>query len=247
MKKQLTLLSIIVGICLLFSACNNANGIGTTQSTFERHNENSTEVNNAAADENTNVTEETSAGVHTTDEIVHPDIDVHTANFYTIEEYNNFISTADTLSDSFVYYDSIKSFGEFESLIFLSFTNDGDYSWYLYSFTDSSGQEIGLYVDEKSRAVFYTPTFELDPTTTDLRKIDSANLREVTQVGDMIYVYIYGKLSSISWESNGIQFALTGNSLLGDYQETEESTFISRFLDYRTAVGANATIFTATN
>ncbi|MBE6694746.1 MAG: hypothetical protein E7589_08275 [Ruminococcaceae bacterium] len=274
MKKYLLLLLMIIGICLLASACDSFDEASTTEATTTNIDSTSAEENitttvestvtaaentdtestttneetsaESTAAESTTANEESSAEASGTDEIVLPDIDIDTAHFFSIEAYNNFISTTDALSDSFVYYDSIQALGAFDSLVFCSLTGSGDYSWYLYGFIDATGQEISLYVDEAPDDALPAPTFEFDPSTTDLRTIDSQNLNEFAQIGEMTYTYVYGKLSTISWVSNGISFDLRvgGRSSFwfSDYEVTAE-TAVSRFLDYRTADGAIDMIF----
>ena len=211
MKK---LMATLVLFCLLFSMCSCKN-----INDSERLNE---QTNNFADSKNTeNQNEE------------YPSV-----SFYSEEEYNNFIRSQ-KLPKNFVTYDKLSMIGDFDSLVILS-VSKGDYSSYMYSFIDASGHELTLYVnhdlsksDSGSETSLTKKPITVEINSKDMRKIDGENSGFYEHKG-FIYKYVSGKLLSVVWVSEGVEYTLCGSMMLSDYPDNR-STFVGKLLNLQTA------------
>ena len=149
----------------------------------------------------------------------------------TINDYNKFINS-EKLPSNFVSYDKIDDMGQFVSLVFLSDTQKGDYSSYMYNIVDSTGYEICLYVEVAK-----------DPNelTSSISQISSDNMRTLDKSISGVYnndgykyQYVSGMLLSISWIDEDISYELCGASMLYDYPQTD-NTFVGKVLNLKSA------------
>ena len=164
-----------------------------------------------------------------------------------MDSYKKFIQAAD-LPDNFVCYDALSMFGEFDGLIILSQKVDNyladDYSEYLYSFLDANGNELNLWVGSERT--------EKAPVASEYR----GDMRAISTAGEKVtgsvfrngveYRYHGGKLSYISWESNGIPFTLgTDTKAEVFYPEDGPLTFVQELLHTDTNKAAMESFKTA--
>ena len=164
-----------------------------------------------------------------------------------MDSYKQFIQAAD-LPDNFVCYDALSMFGEFDGLIILSQKVDNyladDYSEYLYSFLDANGNELNLWVGSERT--------EKAPVASEYQ----GDMRVISTTGEALtgsvfrngvaYRYHGGKLSYISWESNGIPFTLgTDTKAEGFYPEDGPLTFVQELLHTDTNKAAMESFKTA--
>lgn len=155
----------------------------------------------------------------------------------TYSDYKKYIEE-NSLSDKVVTYEYLDFIGEFRMLVFLSDARYGDYSMYMYTLYDKTfGDEIVLYVThnkEKNDKNKYS--------IIDDEKIDFSDMRSIkgTEKGkyfidEIKYSYVSGKLLSIEWDSNGVNYIIMGDEYFDNYP-LDSSTFISDLLNRDTAI-----------
>ena len=166
-----------------------------------------------------------------------------------MDSYKQFIQEAD-LSDSFVPYESLTMLGEFKGLLILSPKTDDyealEYSEYVYLFQDANGYELTLWVGSERT--------EKTPVASEYQ----GDMRVISTTGEELtgsvfcngieYRYNGGKLSYISWESNGIPFTLgTDTKVEGFYPEDGPLTFVQELLHTDTNKAAIESFKTSLN
>lgn len=140
-------------------------------------------------------------------------IDYFSPTMENYEEYLSGIALFD-LPQSFVYYDSVRQFGDFHSFVYLSNIQSGDYSHYMYTFIDESGYETTLYIEEFSDETVSAENIVMNVASDDLRTIDEkSQMNSVYYVGELKYNYVYGNLLSVEWVQNGLEFTLYAEPL----------------------------------
>lgn len=164
-----------------------------------------------------------------------------------MDSYKKFIQAAE-LPDNFVCYDALSMFGEFDGLIILSQKVDNyladDYSEYLYSFLDANGNELNLWVGSERT--------EKAPVASEYQ----GDMRVISTTGEALtgsvfrngveYRYHGGKLSYISWETNGIPFTLgTDTKAEVFYPKDGPLTFVQELLHTDTNKAAMESFKTA--
>ena len=205
---------IIVLFTLLFvtvfmSSCDNVNAIYQIDSdTIHTKIESHTSSNN---------TQEFTSEDEIQDQIIN--VDPVMLNFESKQDYDDYINSH-TLPDNFITYDMLKELGEFDAVVFLTYP---EFSQTFYTFIDELGCELNLYVETRvERQTFDTDkenyTLVDNIESIDMRYIE--NLPEGTSLyyyGDLRYTYISGKLISIMWIYDGIEYTLCGTSGLFNY------------------------------
>ena len=189
----------------------------------------------------TNLTD-TNPGDLIPDEIVKPNIQYPDVSFYSKEAYTEFLNSAD-LPDDFVSHDKIDAIGAFEGVVFLSDAYHlRDYSWYMYGLVDSTGFEITLYVDHRDRVLSTNPPVS-NVNKTDMRLLPDVNEGVYSYVSDhLVYTFVAGSLSTISWKMQNITYKLFFHKPISDYPLTE-STFVGKMLNTETAPQALNDVF----
>lgn len=136
-----------------------------------------------------------------------------TVGIFSLEEYNNFVKTTE-LPDNFIYWEKLSQLGEFKSIVF---TSDAyykkDYSCYLYSFIDETGIEISMYVysdtSEHHFETYKNQYYSVDEINSpDMRNIDITDKTCVYYNKNLLYTYVGGELSSITWVYEDIEYVL---------------------------------------
>ena len=222
MKKKLTIIILLCCLCLAICSCN-MNALN------EVNQDDSTQTNT------NNLPKET----------VNPqDGERPLLTFETENEYMKFLNLVE-MPANFVSYDEIVAIGAFNGLVFLSDAYTNDYSSYMYSLVDSEDFEITLYVDHNDAK---------ESTETSVSKVTSTNMRLLSDTSDGVYVfddikyqYVSGKLLSISWKTQNINYTLcsTGKLMLSDYP-LAESTFVGKMLNSNTALQSLNGVFDKT-
>lgn len=158
--------------------------------------------------------------------------------FYDISSYEKFIVQTD-LPEDFVRYDNIKALGEFKGIVFLCDTEDGDFSYYMYSLIDKNAGEFTLYVDKK-------PFYESEHTKNVITEVDKSDMRSLDteisgtyQQDNLRYVFISGKLISIEWKSGDWYYTI---SSIDDLKEDTSKANISKLFNLETALDLIASV-----
>lgn len=131
---------------------------------------------------------------------------------------------------SFVKYDALNMFGTFKSFTVLSRTLDENQLEYLYSIVDKCGFEYTIYVrhgDAKSKSSNNSLLFA------DFKSNMSALTTEESGTylrNGVNYTYIKGKLLSITWVLDDIEFTLCGNMMLSDYPKDANNSVVDKLL-----------------
>ena len=173
-------------------------------------------------------------------------VDYYSLTFAEYDQYVEFMNNIGK-SEKVISYESLASFGEFKALIFLCFTEAGDYSRCLYEFDDPvAGREISLYVTDLSKSEgykLYNGEFENNEICSDLRTV-GGDVSGYQTVGEAKYAYVHGQLLSIHWVCRDIGFVLSIESdkdndyALFDSYPSDADTLIARLLDRETATDA---------
>ncbi len=163
------------------------------------------------------------------------------ATISSMEEYQKIVN-ANILPQSFIPYEKISRFGTFQSLVFLSDTLSGDYSAYMYNLTDATEYDISVSIDHNNKEKSdLLPDQITNVNLSDMRQLFStANGSYICE--GMTYKYVSGKLLSVSWQSNGVIYTLSGTSMLYDYSITD-TTVVGKLLNFNTAVDTLNTTF----
>lgn len=223
MKK--VIIFILMIMMLVFCSCNTKEALkNTDDSTLENPQGNTDEIKpNTASSGNL--------------EIVMPNVEIPLPTLETYEEYEDYINSVE-LPSNFVYYDSLKSIGDFDCLIIMSGFY-GECTRYLYQLVDPYGFDLSLYID--SRAPADKPEIVKWETLTyvdndDMRTLDrDAKWRGVYSVDGIKYRYLEECLYSIVWEHNGVEYSLCGSDFgLDGYHIRHKDTTVSKLLNTET-------------
>lgn len=177
--------------------------------------------------------------------------------FTNYEDYVNFITSGkvpdsqkkavsdlSSFPDDFISYEKISMMGKFKHLIFLCPTYVGDYSSYMYTFTDENGFEYSLYIDHNKKDTVKATAVLSDAQAsaiTDLRISPKSQASHVhVQIKNITYNYLPdGKLLSLKWTENGTTFTLSSDpatefdnysGFFGDYPTDGKDTFVKQLL-----------------
>lgn len=158
-----------------------------------------------------------------------PNIEMKSLSVYSYEDYQKLVR-AIKLPENFVKYEEISQFGEFDALVFLSKTHEGDYSSYMYGLKDSAGGDFVLYIrnyKEDSETAYEQIT---SVNSNDMRfSQNTSNCIYVTPEG-VKYLYVSGTLNSITWTKDGLKYILFS---IHDYPYTNE-TYVGKLLNLNT-------------
>ncbi len=152
---------------------------------------------------------------------------------YSFDEYQKILkanAAANFLSDKFVTYDELSMFGEFYGIVFLhDISYETEFYRYMYSFGDDQSR-VNLTIYEKHPKSSIVTELITDINKSDMRNSENEIKGKYTANG-FSYTYIQGKLSSISWENEGITYILStsGEVRLNEYA-LRENDIISALL-----------------
>lgn len=158
-------------------------------------------------------------------------------------EYQKFIAQCKELPESFVKYEDLSTFGEFQGL---TFSVLGDYGYYLYTLEDSAGFAVQISVNHTPEQNSDYQILAFETSVSDLRHCGSGNEGlEIFQKGELQYYYSYGELLCISWTYNGINYCVKGGfaTRLSDYPQNAEATALSGLLRIDTAENTYNNLF----
>ena len=201
--KKYRVLFLAIALCFVFSACNAPKAEDSSESS----------VTQSTKDSLLNQQEQ---NMH---------IELRQTYIDDLNEYEAYITSWPDLSN-FVTYEMIKSMGEFEAFIH----EYADYSEYMYSLQDGTGDGQILYVDawtdlEPSKII--ADTF----TGSTLQKISTPQTGIILQ-GKLEYWYASGELHAISWREGDLRLTLGS---IDDYPNDVTTTFTGRLLSAETA------------
>lgn len=168
----------------------------------------------------------------------------------TYEEYLVFIETGknpnshfapedqdynDEIPEDFVYYADVSTLGSFEALIM---TCAYDFSEYVYSLNDPYVGKFLLYIDHEPDELPSYPQI-LNVNRDDLRMVEKTETCIFRQ-GDLRYSYVQGKLSSVKWTANNIEYCVFSRYF--EDSPLDADTAISKLLKAETAEAVAAAI-----
>ena len=164
---------------------------------------------------------------------------------HSYEDYLEFV-TENSMSDNFVYYESLSMFGEFISIWFSCCdlgcdTCDYGYSMYDYYKTevDKLGLNFGITVNVDGSSYRYCQKAYVlvDVTSNDLRYSPKASGHSIYVFDDVIYLYNSGALQQIIWINNGRSFSITSHDIFDfrNYPKDISTSLIGKLFDKRTA------------
>lgn len=149
----------------------------------------------------------------------------------SLSEYKKFVKNA-KLPEDFVVYDDIKELGEFKEFVCLSEARKNDFSECMYTLYDEDAGEFVLYIDRE-------PFYESEHTKNVITNVNAKNMRSLNSSehgtyknGDINYVYLNGKLSSIEWKSGEWYYTI---SSIDDLKEDISGTNISKLFNLDTS------------
>ncbi len=233
MKKTLFFV-LIICICVVLISCHESEQYEETDtlntSDPQLDNDQTEPNNDTPSTEDLGETETEAHSNNNTD--VSGDVSsLHIQNF---EEYQKFLKSSQNshfLSDKFVSYDKLSMFGEFDGMVFLhDLSYETEFYRYMYNFLIHDRFDFSLYVYENGKT-YETSLPELtDVNVNDLRQVELESNGYFVSNG-FTYTFIQGKLSSVRWTSNGIDyvFACVGYADFYDYP-IETNDIISKIL-----------------
>ena len=203
----------------MFSCNSNSNGSSPSlgSSINEDKTQNTTPSLGSSVNENKNQS--------TTTSVICGEVPLLNINAYS--EYLKFIQS-NKLPENFVYFENISQLGVFTSFICLSDSRCGDYSSYMYGFTDGSGYKMSVYIDHDIKEETATNLL-LDVNQEDMRFLEKKTRGSFIHEG-IEYCYVSGELLSISWDNGGIIYTITGTSMLSKYPLNNSSTTVAKLL-----------------
>ena len=160
-----------------------------------------------------------------------PNVEEPIPTYSTFEAYNEFIAKSDLPSD-FIYYEMLKSIGEFDGLVILT-TEPGDYRYGMYSFIDKLGNHIYLYF-EPYENVSYKKVLSKIQNADDLRCTYSKD-HGAYVYKDLTYRYVNGLLISIEWKYGNQLLSLCFEEEIVDCSMEDLNPFIQSMLNLKTA------------
>ena len=126
---------------------------------------------------------------------------------YDLDSYNEFIKTEPSIPTNYISANDVKSFGTFECFRYGLDDQEGT-PQYVYYFEFQNGIDISLYISHHGGGTSWdTPisNLKLGSSMLELKTEDSGFILS----NGLEYHYSCGKLSSINWRANGVDFHLT--------------------------------------
>ena len=160
----------------------------------------------------------------------------------TIASYNEYLSfiNSKNLPKNFVDFEKIAQFGEFKSIVFLSEARYGNYSSYMYNITDSIGENFVIYINHKTDELSTEDTSSIitNINTNDMRTTVDSKSGTFAQ-SDLRYNYVQGKLLTVSWRVNDVNYTIMGNTnnnslSLSEYP-ANSNTMVGKLLSVKSA------------
>ena len=256
MKKLISIISIILAVCLIVS-CGNVNETvtsGTNATINASTTETTADTTVSTTDVTTAVENTSTAPAQTVQTTVAATTKATTAKTeattgsvaggceisVTIEDYDEYISfiTSMGMPDSFITYDELSFLGNFKMFICPPFASAKELTQYIYDFKDSNGYDVVIAI-QPVRNQISTENILMLNNVTDYRKLSSEE-KGVATINGLTYRYVKGKLLTIEFVYEDMQFVISGNSVLSDYPVNGEDTFMSKLLSADTAKDAAA-------
>lgn len=142
------------------------------------------------------------------------------------------------IPDCFVPYDKLQFMGEFKALSMLEEITKTEYKQYMYTFVDENDFEFVFYVYYGgSDYEVEIEEIPLPDDMTNMRYISEINGTKKIIVNGLEYYYVNGKISSIEWTLNNIEF-IVFDTYLDTYPVNGAETFVKRLLSLDTAESA---------
>ncbi|SEH79430.1 hypothetical protein SAMN02910265_02740 [Ruminococcus flavefaciens] len=156
-----------------------------------------------------------------------------TIGFNSYEEYTKYIEEND-LANTIVTYDQLTQYGKFVQFSINShWMYDNTFSLF-YIFNDGSGKTYDLIINDRPHYsedyLAYQKLTDVQINKSDMRNADTDADNAYYEFDDKLYIYTKGKLSQIKWFDDKHVYILTGNPLLADYPNVN-NTYMAKLLD----------------
>lgn len=160
-----------------------------------------------------------------------------TIGFNSYEEYTKYIEEND-LANKIVTYDQLTQYGKFVQFSINShWMYDNTFSLF-YIFNDGSGKTYDLIINDRPHYsedyLAYPKLTDVQINKSDMRNADTDTDNAYYEFDDKLYIYTKGKLSQIKWFDDKHVYILTGNPLLADYPNVD-NTYMAKLLDISSA------------
>ncbi|WP_028518959.1 dockerin type I repeat-containing protein [Ruminococcus flavefaciens] len=160
-----------------------------------------------------------------------------TIGFNSYEEYTKYIEEND-LANKIVTYDQLTQYGKFVQFSINShWMYDNTFSLF-YIFNDGSGKTYDLIINDRPHYsedyLAYPKLTDVQINKSDMRNADTDADNAYYEFDDKLYIYTKGKLSQIKWFDDKHVYILTGNPLLADYPNVD-NTYMAKLLDISSA------------
>ena len=160
-----------------------------------------------------------------------------TIGFNSYEEYTKYIEEND-LANTIVTYDQLTQYGKFVQFSINShWMYDNTFSLF-YIFNDGSGKTYDLIINDRPHYsedyLAYPKLTDVQINKSDMRNADTDADNAYYEFDDKLYIYTKGKLSQIKWFDDKHVYILTGNPLLADYPNVD-NTYMAKLLDISSA------------
>ncbi len=237
MKK---LFFLFLSICMILTSCATVMTNGNNNDDTENTVESNTELTEPGFEKKPNIFHSDCSGIN------------YSVTFEIYDDYLYFIETRNVpseysqiydeqypaLPDNFVTYEMIKKLGSF---VAYEETEAVYVSYIMFTYVVKDTNDCQLLLDMRYQDFKEFPPEEfLDLNLNgDMRTLETRDSGYYC-IGNIVYRYNAGRLSSISWMHNGVQFWLSPSRRpeLCDYPLDGEDTIASRLLNSETAAAA---------
>ena len=193
MTKRIVIFLLLIILCIFFIACQKNNFSNDMVTDHSSANDTEEDYSNDAGGEIATI---------------------------AIESYKDYLKFIDKneMPEDFIYYESLKEYGKFDSFVYSE-----SYNEYIYSFVDSEGFETFLKI-EPIEAYNYDSKGDVlnDFNANDLRTIGYKESAKILKNG-YEYQYFSGELLEIQWEIDGKRFELSANGEFDNYPVTTDT------------------------
>ena len=155
-------------------------------------------------------------------------------------EYLEFLSDYENTGDGkFVVYDRLREIGEFKSFTVYPVSIAKGFDQYRYTLMDPVGFSVNLTITDTS-SEYYDEVYskrKAEYSKLECGEIeDGHDMRLLNKdetgyliIGEYEYMYVNGDLIWISTQKDGLEYRLSGESLLSSYPDSAD-TFVARLL-----------------
>lgn len=127
---------------------------------------------------------------------------------YKLDGYNEFVKTEPSIPDNFISTNAVKQFGTFSGFHYGLDGWDRDMPLYCYHFEIQNGIAISLHINHQTSGQPWTTPISKTKIGSSMLELTTDDTGYILSNG-LEYRYGRGKLSSVIWRANGVEFYMT--------------------------------------